>query len=223
MPFRPDGPGFNARNACPTQRNAAEGVPYKKGPAPLPEPGRAMSAPGVPRRTVCLGTPSASGFRSVHRLWLSAVLVVSSGENDQLWADSALLIQSVLTPNESSKGAPRWPTSIRNLRTDLLACTLSVREHNRRSHPTAEPRMLAEGRIDCVLYPTGASCAQLDVSPYFMVEKPRPFPTAAQLFEKSQGDSGPEKTRKTDPIHRFRRWTQILGSAVWALAPVRPF
>ena len=172
MPFRTDGRGFNARNACPPQRNAAEGVPYKKRPGSVAGAGPVRCSVRQPRRTVCLGTPSASGFRSVHRLWLFAVLVVSSGENDQLWADSALPIQSVLTSNQSSKGAPRWPTSIRNLRTDLLACTLIVREHNRRSHPTAEPRMLAEGRIDCVLYPMGDSCAELDVSPYFMVGEP---------------------------------------------------
>ena len=32
--------------------------------------------------------------------------------------------------------------------------------------------MLAEGRIDCVLYPTGDICAEGDVSPYFMVGGP---------------------------------------------------
>ena len=53
--------------------------------------------------------------------------------------------------------------------------------------------MLAEGRIDRVLYPTGASCAELDVSPYFMVEEPRIFPTAAQVFGKSTGARQPQK------------------------------
>ena len=85
---------------------------------------------------------------------------------------SGCRISRVVTSNESSKGAPCWPTPARNLRTDLLACTLSVREHNRRFRSTAEPRMLAEGRIDCVLYPMGDGCARLDVSPYFMVGEP---------------------------------------------------
>ena len=53
--------------------------------------------------------------------------------------------------------------------------------------------MLAEGRIDRVLYPTGDSCAQLDVSPYFMVAAPQVFVTAKQMFEKS---AAPKRTTK---------------------------
>ena len=79
--------------------------------------------------------------------------------------------------------------------------------------------MLAEGRIDRVLYPKGDSCAQLDVSPCFMVGMTTILGAAAQLFKNSE----PEKTWKADLIHRFRRLAQIFGSDVWALAPVRPF
>ena len=71
--------------------------------------------------------------------------------------------------------------------------------------------MLAEGRIDCVLYPMGASCAQLDVSPYFMVgELPSNhgfFRPLRKCLETRPTIRSRKKTTNSEP--RLARMTRI--------------